>query len=152
LATVLLLGLAPPVCDDYSLFIVDSSTKSVVFSFPAKLLPTGGNAMIGKNNLDNFKKMWTWLYGHPAHDREYYMRHVAKLNDMWENSCPLSTSPKADECGGCQMLWQSDKGTLCTDPDAPLYKWKNTDRQQPDDRSFYAGHVADLAMHLKIDQ
>ena len=108
--------------------------------------------MIGKNDLDNFKKMWIWLYSHPAHDREYYMQHVAKLDDMWDNSCPLSTSPNADDCGGCQILWQSDKGTLCTDPDAPLNKWIKTDRQQPDDRSFYAGHVADLAKHLKIDQ
>ncbi len=108
--------------------------------------------MRGKNDLDNFMKMWTWLYSHPAHDRKYYMRHVAKLNDMWENSCPLSTSPKAHECGGCQMLWQSDKGTLCTDPDGPLYKWNKTDRQQPDVRSFYAGHVAALIMHLNIGQ
>jgi len=78
--------------------------------------PNGGNAMIGRDELNNFKKMWTWLSGYPAHDREYYMKNVAKLDKMWLNSCPLSNKSEDKNCDGCKMLWKSNKGTLCTDP------------------------------------
>ena len=102
--------------------------------------------MIGKDELRNFKKMWTWLSGYPAHDRDYYMKYVVKLDKMWVNSCPLSNNNSAEDCDGCKMLWSSSKGTLCTDPDAPVYKWKTAERQQSDDRSFYASKAAVLAM------
>lgn len=107
--------------------------------------------MIGKNELKNFKKMWTWLTGHPAHDQQYYMEHVAKLESAWANSCPLSNSDSVKDCSGCSMLWDSKNGTLCTDPAAPLYKWQNTEKNMPDDRSFYASQTAVLAMHLIND-
>ena len=45
-------------------------------------------------------KMWTWLYKHPAHDREYYVTHVAKLSKPWKNLCPL-----------CDMELTGDKCT-----------------------------------------
>lgn len=107
--------------------------------------------MTGKDELNNFKKMWTWLIGHPAHDRQYFMEHVAKLDKMWPNSCPLANSNKEGDCTGCKMLWKSERGTLCTDSDAPLYKWQTTDRQLPDDRSYYASQIAVLAMRLAHD-
>lgn len=102
--------------------------------------------MTGQNELSNFKKMWTWLCAHPAHDREYYMKHVEKLQAKWINSCPLSNKSDDTYCDGCKMLWKFEKGTLCTDPSAPLYLWKHTELQRPDDRSFYASQVAVLAM------
>jgi hypothetical protein len=108
----------------------------------------GGNTMTGQNELLNFKKMWTWLCGYPAHDREYYMKHVAKLHETWINSCPLSNESEEKACNGCKMLWDSESGTLCTDPNAPLYQWKNTERNRPDHRSFYASQVAVLAMRV----
>ena len=104
--------------------------------------------MTGKDELLNFKKMWTWLCGYPAHDREYYMEHVAKLNKHWINSCPLSNESEESDCDGCKILWSDGNGTLCSDPQAPLYKWKNTERHFPDDRSFYASKVAVLAMNV----
>ena len=104
--------------------------------------------MTKQDNLSNFKKMWTWLCGFPAHDREYYMKYVIRLDEMWPNSCPLSNNSKEKNCDGCKVLWDSREGTLCTDPNAPLYKWKATERQQPDDRSLYASQVAVLAMKV----
>ena len=105
--------------------------------------------MINKDELREFKKMWTWLMAYPAHDRKYYMRYVAALGITWPNNCPLSDSVRAEDCSGCQLLWDSEHGTLCTDPDAPLSKWKNTEKSQPDQRSLYASQVAVLAMRLK---
>jgi len=102
--------------------------------------------MTGKNELISFKKMWTWLSGYPAHDRQYYMKNVAKLEEMWPHSCPLANSA-GDDCDGCRSLWQSKRGTLCTDFDSPMFKWKNTSQERPDDRSFYASHIAVLAMN-----
>jgi len=102
--------------------------------------------MIGIDELNNFKKMWTWLSAYPAHDREYYMKHVVKLSKAWVNSCPLSTGSKEKDCDGCKILWDSEKGTLCTDPRAPIYKWENTERHYPDTRSVYASHTAVMAM------
>jgi hypothetical protein len=102
--------------------------------------------MIGKDELINFKKMWTWLSGYPAHDRVYYMKNVAKLDTMWMRDCPLATSAD-DDCDGCRTLWQSETGSMCTDVDSPLYKWQHTSRQRPDDRSYYASHIAVIAMN-----
>ena len=104
--------------------------------------------MIGRDELRNFQQMWTWLSGYPAHDREYYMKHVAKLDKMWVNSCPLCNNAKEKECSGCQMLWESNSGNLCTDPDSPVFQWKNTDRVWADERISYASRTAVLAMKL----
>jgi hypothetical protein len=105
----------------------------------------GGKTMTGKDELLNFKKMWTWLCGYPAHDREYYMKHVIKLERPWVNSCPLSNDSEEKACDGCKILWNSEMGTLCTDPSSPVNKWKVSERHYPDDRSFYASQVAVLA-------
>ena len=105
--------------------------------------------MIGKEELVRFIKMWTWLMAHPAHDRDYYIKHLEKLNEVWENSCPLSNSMYAENCNGCQVLWDSREGTLCTDPNSPVYKWNNTERNLPDKRSKYASEVAVLAIISK---
>lgn len=102
--------------------------------------------MTGKDELRNFKKMWTWLMAYPAHDREYYMKHVAKLDAPWHNSCPLSEGASVGDCNGCKSLWDSSQGTLCTDPGAPLSKWEKTERDLAETRSLYASQVAVLAM------
>jgi hypothetical protein len=102
--------------------------------------------MIGKNELVEFKKMWTWLSGYPAHDREYYMKNVVKLEKFWMRGCPLATSDD-DDCDGCRSLWKSNTGSLCSDSNSPLYKWRKTSPQRPDDRSYYASHIAAIAMN-----
>jgi len=106
--------------------------------------------MIGKDELINFKKMWTWLSGYPAHDQEYYMKNVIQLDDTWLRNCPLANSAD-DNCDGCRLLWNSENGTLCTDTDSPVYKWKNTSRHRPDDRCYYASHIAVIAMNKLRD-
>lgn len=102
--------------------------------------------MAGKNEIANFEKMWAWLYGYPAHDREYYMKHVARLDEYWVNGCPLSNKSEMKECDGCKMLWKSERGSLCTDPNSPLFKWQNTGTDYPDERCYYASQVAVLAI------
>lgn len=102
--------------------------------------------MTGQNEILNFKKMWGWLMGFPAHDQRYYMTHVARLDTRWVNDCPLSNKSEVSKCDGCKMLWKSEQGTLCTDTSSPLYKWKHTDTDHPDDRSYYASQIAVLAM------
>lgn len=104
--------------------------------------------MTGRDELLSFKKMWTWLCGYPAHDREYYMKHVVKLERPWVNSCPLSNDSEEKACDGCKTLWKSERGTLCTDPRSPVNKWKVAARHYPDDRSFYASQVAVLALKI----
>lgn len=94
----------------------------------------------------NFKKMWTWLSGYPAHDRKFYIAHVVKTGRKWMNNCPLSNSELVSNCDGCKPLWSSGRGSLCTDPDAPLYKWRATAVEQPDYRTYYASQVAVLAL------
>ncbi len=101
--------------------------------------------MIGKDKLLHFKKMWTWLSGHPAHDREYFLKHVAKIDPPWLRSCPLANK-ESEDCDGCIAIWQSENGSLCTDPDAPISKWQATSRHHPDFRSYYASQVVVLAM------
>ncbi|MBT8353681.1 MAG: hypothetical protein KJO60_04100 [Desulfofustis sp.] len=107
--------------------------------------------MIDKHAMSNLKKMWTWLCCHPAHDREYYMKHVAKLERDWPKCCPLSDSYENQDCSGCcETLWESKQGTLCSDPRSPLVQWANTELEYPHDRSFYASKLAVLAMkHMR---
>lgn len=109
--------------------------------------------MIDKQTVGNFKKMWTWLCCHPAHDREYYMKHVAKLDRDWVNCCPLSDSSPNRECSAnCKALWVSKQGTLCSDPRSPLLQWANADINYPHDRSFYASQLAVLALkHMQAN-
>ncbi len=102
-----------------------------------------------KLELNKFIKMWTWLMAHPAHDREYYIKHLENLNEEWANNCPLSNNMHAEKCNGCQFLWDNHEGTLCTDRNSPVYKWMNTELSQPDKRSSYASQVAVLAMISK---
>jgi hypothetical protein len=102
--------------------------------------------MKNKEELQSFKKMWTWLSGYPAHNREYYMTHVAELKEHWRNSCPLSNSDIVPECDGCSVLWASEAGSLCSDPGSPMSKWKTTEIENPDFRSYYASQVAILAI------
>ena len=101
--------------------------------------------MIGKENLMQFKKMWTWLSAYPAHDQHYYMEHVVELETKWPNSCPLANGTLS-ECDGCSELYQSVNGSLCLDPDSPLYKYLVTSTEYPDFRSYYASKVAVMAM------
>jgi hypothetical protein len=36
--------------------------------------------------LDDMRKMWMWLYKHPAHDKQYYVSYVANLDRPWGNA------------------------------------------------------------------
>lgn len=105
-----------------------------------------------KDKLRNFKKMWTWLMAYPAHDREYYMKHVARLDEEWINSCPLANNLYVEDCNGCELLWERTQGTLCTDPRSPLHNWLNTERNQPDKRRFYASQLAVMAVNFSRQQ
>ncbi len=106
--------------------------------------------MTDKTKLDSFKKMWTWLTCHPAHDREYYVKHVARAERDWVNSCPLSNKKPDSDCSGCASLWTSGSGTLCEDPQSPLNKWAFTKVDYPHDRSYYASQLAVLALkHMR---
>lgn len=96
--------------------------------------------------FNNFKKMWTWLACHPAHNREYYVKYVAKAEQEWVNSCPLSNKKPDKDCNGCASLWTSGRGTLCADPHSPFNLWDQTDIEYPHDRSYYASQIAVLAM------
>lgn len=107
--------------------------------------------MIGREELINFKRMWIWLCAYPSHDRRYFMENVLKLEEMWTNSCPLSDISSEKSCEGCQIIWKSNKGTLCTDPESPLYQWINTEEKQPENRSVYASQVAVLTMNFLRD-
>ncbi len=94
-------------------------------------------------------KMWTWLYKHPAHDREYYVTHVAKLSKPWKNLCPLcDLELTGDKCTNCLMSGEGQKVTFCSDPESPLNKWKITDTSNPDNRTYYAGEIIAIAQKL----
>lgn len=108
--------------------------------------------MAGKKELISFKKMWVWLSVYPEYDREYYMQNILKLDKMWNNSCPLSNVTQGIGCNGCQIIWKSDKGTLCTDPATPLYQWLNTEKEQPENRPIYASSLAVLAIKFLQDK
>jgi hypothetical protein len=74
------------------------------------------------------------------------MTYVVKLKENWRNSCPLSNSDVVSECNGCNLLWAGETGSLCNDPESPVNKWKITEIENPDYRSYYASQVAILAM------
>ncbi len=90
-----------------------------------------------------FKKMWLWLSKHPAHDKEYYVQHVAKPNPTWKNDCPLCALEE-DDCNECLILWDNGKGSLCSDPTSPLSKWKNTNIEDVHKRTWHAGELMGL--------
>lgn len=94
--------------------------------------------------LKEFKKMWTWLYKHPAHDNKYYVRHVIKPETAWKNDCPLCALSDG-ECKECGKLWDEGRGSLCSDPESPLSKWRKTHRNDPNYRTWYAGKIVDIA-------
>ncbi len=98
-----------------------------------------------KEEVNNFSKMWTWLYEHPGHDQLYYMKNVVKLTDYWNNGCPLSNNEKVAKCDGCAAIWNTGKGSLCTDSESPLSKWiKVTAAGDADKRSYYAARLTML--------
>ena len=98
--------------------------------------------------LDDLTKMWMWLYKHPAHDKKYYVSHVANLDRPWKNDCPLCDL--ADQkCSDCLMKWEEQKGTFCTDPESPFLKWEETTTDNPDYRTLFAGEIIALAQGIK---
>lgn len=96
-----------------------------------------------KDALQEFKKMWTWLYQHPAHDKKYYVKHVAKADPAWKNDCPLCALSD-DDCTECLLLWDKGEGSLCSDPASPLSKWQKTHLNDPNFRTWYAGQIVDI--------
>ncbi len=100
--------------------------------------------MVRYEALDEFKKMWTWLYRHPAHDKSYYVKHVAKADPAWKKDCPLCHLSDG-ECTECLSLWDEGSGSLCEDPNSPMNKWSNTHVSDPNFRSWFAGKIADIA-------
>ena len=102
--------------------------------------------------LREFQKMWTWLSAHPAHDQEYYMKHVARLDKPWRSGCPLCHTAEGP-CRNCEMLWKTEQGSLCTDQSSPLVKWRGTSLDDPDNRTWYANRIAMLGRQaLKTHQ
>lgn len=99
--------------------------------------------MLEKDALNEFKKMWTWLYQHPAHDKKYYVKHVAKPEDDWKNDCPLCHTSEG-ECSECLDLWDNGHGSLCQDPDSPYSQWRKTHLNDPNYRTWYAGKIIDI--------
>lgn len=97
-----------------------------------------------KTALQEFKKMWTWLYRHPAHDKKYYVKNVAKADPRWKNDCPLCQISGEDDCKECLLLWDNGEGSLCSDPASPLSKWQKTHRNDPNFRTWYAGQIVDI--------
>jgi len=107
--------------------------------------------MATMSELKEFQKMWTWLSSHPAHDQEYYMRHVARLDIPWKHGCPLCHTSE-EPCRNCETLWQSMSGGLCSDQDSPLNRWRRTSTDDPDNRSWYANRVALLGQKAMREQ
>lgn len=101
--------------------------------------------MANQQEMLDFMKMWKWLSAHPAHDQEYYMKHVAKLDEAWEKGCPLCHSAEG-VCTNCENLWKTARGSLCQDMDSPLNKWRKTSVDDPDNRTYYANRMATLSM------
>lgn len=99
--------------------------------------------MTTATELRDFQKMWTWLSSHPAHDQEYYMKHVAKLDQPWRGNCPLCHTAEGP-CTNCEALWKTEQGSLCTDKNSPLAKWRKASLDDPDNRTWYANRVAIL--------
>jgi hypothetical protein len=103
-----------------------------------------GMIMERSEALQEFKKMWTWLYKHPAHDSKYYVKHVAKPEQGWKNDCPLCALSDG-ECKECNALWDQGNGSLCSDPESPFSQWRKTHLNDPNFRTWYAGKIVDLA-------
>jgi len=104
-----------------------------------------------KEALTEFKKMWTWLYRHPAHDRKYYIQHVAMPEGGWEKNCPLCALSASHSCQECLEVWDQGNGNLCEDPQSPFNRWKNTHISDPNNRTWYAGRLIDIAdKNLKL--
>lgn len=101
--------------------------------------------MVRKEALQEFRKMWIWLYKHPAHDKKYYAKHVAKPDPLWKKDCPLCELSPGSDCIECKSLWDQGKGSLCTDPESPYSKWRQTHLNDPNYRTWYAGKIIDLA-------
>jgi hypothetical protein len=104
-----------------------------------------GMTMERKNALQEFRKMWIWLYKHPAQDNKYYTSYVAKPKPSWRNDCPLCALSAEGECRECRSMWDTGHGSLCTDPDSPLVKWRKTSVDDPDNRTWYAGRLVEIA-------
>lgn len=94
--------------------------------------------------------MWTWLYSHPAHDANYYVKHVVKADPAWKNNCPLCDLSEG-ECKECLLLWDKGNGTLCEDKESPLNKWRTTHLGDPSYRTWYAGKIIGLASKVLKD-
>jgi len=93
--------------------------------------------------MQEFKKMWLWLYQHPAHDKKYYVDYVAKPDPRWLNDCPLCIGP-IDECTECLVLWNNRGKGLCTDLASPYSEWKATSVEDSHRRTWYAGEIVKL--------
>lgn len=100
--------------------------------------------MITNETLLEFKKMWIWLYKHPAHDQKYYIKHVIKSDSEWQNDCPVSQQFEGN-CSECLSIYDNGSGTLCEDQQSPLNKWRKTHLADPNYRMWYAGKVIDIA-------
>lgn len=100
--------------------------------------------MLNTQALVEFKNMWTWLYGHPAHDAGYYVKHVAKAEPLWEKNCPICEFSEG-ACRDCLAIYDNGNGNLCDDPDSPMNKWRSAHLGDPDFRTWYAGKIVGLA-------
>lgn len=100
--------------------------------------------MVNSDALIEFKKMWKWLYSHPAHNQDYYIKYVAQVDPAWQKNCPLCESNDGD-CTDCLTLYNEGNGTLCEDQNSPINKWRSTNLGDPDFRTWYAGKVINIA-------
>ena len=101
--------------------------------------------MLNPGRLHEFVAMWRWLSAHPANDRDYYLKYVVRGSHPWTNDCPISDR-EGEACTGCDTLWSTALGNLCTDSESPLNKWRKTSIEQPDLRIHYAGNVGTLGL------
>ncbi len=97
------------------------------------------------NAIQEFKKMWQWLYSHPAHDPKYYIKHVAKIDPPWQQDCPICDYYDGECKDECLKLYDEGNGTMCDDQESPMCKWQNTNLGDPDFRTWYAGKVVKIA-------
>lgn len=100
--------------------------------------------MITSEALQELKKMWTWLYKHPAHDQKYYIQHVIKADSEWQKDCPLCEHLEGD-CSQCLTIYDKGNGTICEDLQSPVNRWRNTHLADPDYRMWYASKVVGIA-------
>lgn len=106
--------------------------------------------MLDSERLQEFVAMWRWLAAHPADDRDYYLQHVVPAGRSWKNGCPLATE-EGEACSGCRILWHGKNGSLCTDREAPVRRWQETDSRQADLRTYYASQAGTLGLHAIRD-